>query len=190
LTPPQKAPSSPASEGAELGRFGRRREKAFSSGYALEHAADVRAVVADLRARFPAASIFLVGTSRGSVSVASLGARITDGVAGVVLTSTMFRGTGRRSPEPGPGLGGFDFATIKVPALVVHHREDTCHVTPYADAERLGKRFPLVSVRGGLPAKSEPCQALSAHGYLGKEAETIEAIAHWMLKKPYRREVD
>ena len=38
-----------------------------------EHAQDVAAVVKDLRRRFPAAKLFLVGTSRGTVSAASLG---------------------------------------------------------------------------------------------------------------------
>jgi len=50
-----------------------------------EHLTDVRAVLADLGRRFPGLPFFLVGTSRGSVSAASLGARIDRGVAGVVL---------------------------------------------------------------------------------------------------------
>lgn len=32
--------------------------------------------------------------------------------------------------------------------------------------------------------------AMSAHGDLGKEAETIEAIVGWMLRKPYRRDIE
>jgi hypothetical protein len=33
---------------------------------------------------------------------------------------------------------------------------------------------------GGLPPKSRPCEARSAHGYFGVEAETIQRIADWM----------
>jgi hypothetical protein len=34
------------------------------------------------------------------------------------------------------------------------------------------------------------CEAQSAHGFLGKEAETVEAIVGWMLGRPYRREIE
>lgn len=155
-----------------------------------EHLTDVRAVLADLGRRFPGLPFFLVGTSRGSVSAASLGARIDRGVAGVVLTATMYRATGQRSREPGPGLSRFDFGSLKSRVLLVHHRDDACPSTPYADAAGLAKRFPLVSVKGGLPATSAACEPMSAHGFLGKEAETVDAIVGWMLGRPYRREIE
>jgi len=72
----------------------------------------------------------------------------------------------------------------------VHHHQDGCQITPYAEARRQSDRYPLISVSGGKPPQSEPCEALSAHGYLGKEPETVEAIVHWMLKKPYRKEIE
>src|SRR5262249_54232236 len=54
-----------------------------------EHATDVRALIAALRAegRVP---VWLVGTSMGSVSAASVAARLTDGGPdGIVLTSSV-----------------------------------------------------------------------------------------------------
>ena len=33
-------------------------------------------------------------------------------------------------------------------------------------------------------------KGLSAHGYLGKEDETVEAIVNWMLKRPFRSEIN
>jgi hypothetical protein len=30
---------------------------------------------------------------------------------------------------------------------------------------------------------------MSAHGFLGREADTVDAIARWMLKQPYPREI-
>jgi hypothetical protein len=86
-------------------------------------------------------------------------------------------------------LSGFDFTTIPSPLLFVHHTEDACTYTPYQAAQRLSDRFPLVSVSGGLPPRSGPCDAMSAHGYLGKEAETVQAIAQWMLKQPFPKEI-
>ena len=154
-----------------------------------DHFTDVSAVVADLGKRFPGLPLFLVGTSRGTISAAALGARFGSGLSGVVLTSTMFRAAGARSNEPGPGLSRFDFATIKVPVLFVHHVSDQCGVTPYGDATRLADKYPLISVFGGRAPESGPCDPFSAHGYFGKESETIEEIVNWMMKKPFRQEV-
>ena len=153
------------------------------------HFVDVSAVAGDLAKRFPGMPLFLVGTSRGTISAAATGARLGEGVAGVVLTSTMFRPASRKSKEPGPGLSKFDFATIKAPILFVHHASDQCDVTPYSDAARLSDQYPLISISGGAPPRSGPCDAFSAHGYLGKEAETVEQIVNWMLKKPFLQEV-
>jgi len=141
-----------------------------------EHRRDVAAVVGDLRARFPGAKLFLVGTSRGTVSAAHLGQALGRAVDGIVLTSAVFL----RSRE-GPGLEGFDFRSVEAPLLFVHHRDDACPICPYPAAASLAARYPLVTVRGGSPPRSGPCQALSAHGYLGKEAETVRAIRSWML---------
>ena len=44
--------------------------------FSKEHLADVQAVIGDLSRRFPCLPIFLVGTSWGSISAASLGARL------------------------------------------------------------------------------------------------------------------
>ena len=154
-----------------------------------QHFTDISAVVTDLRTRFPGLPIFLIGTSRGTISAAALGARFGQQVAGVVLTATLFRQSSGRV-ESGPGLSRFDFGTIKVPLLFVHHVSDGCGVTPYADAARLVDKYPLISVVGGRPPESGPCDALSAHGFLGKESETVEQIVNWMLKKPFREKVE
>jgi pimeloyl-ACP methyl ester carboxylesterase len=148
------------------------------------HAEDIAKVIADLRKRFPGAPVFLVGTSRGTISAASIAGRLGPAVDGVVLTATLFLANKRA-----PGLSGFDFATIPAPLLFVHHVDDGCRETPYSSAKRLAERYPLVSVSGGDPPQSEPCQALTPHGCLGRERETVEAVASWMLKKPYRNEI-
>jgi hypothetical protein len=153
------------------------------------HLTDLSAIIEDLGKRFPGVPLFLVGTSRGTISVASVGARLGHRVAGVVLTSTMFRQTGRKSKEPGPGLSKFDFETINIPLLFVHHVSDQCEVTPYGDAARLSEKYALISVFGGSAPQSGPCEPFSHHGYLGKESETVEQIVNWMLKKPFEYQV-
>ncbi|MGH7830540.1 MAG: alpha/beta hydrolase [Candidatus Binatia bacterium] len=154
-----------------------------------QHFTDISAVVADLQKRHPAVAVFLVGTSRGSVSAAALGARFGQQLSGVILTATLFFRSPPRAKEKGPGLSQFDFADIKVPLLFVHHVGDQCHVTPFGEAARLAEKYPPISVFGGLPPQSEECDALSAHGFFGKESETIEEIVNWMRKRPFRDEV-
>lgn len=149
-----------------------------------EHANDVGAVVDDVNKRFPDAKIFLVGTSRGTISAASAGALRGERINGIVLTSTLFV-----AAKVGPGLSSFDFRSIKVPLLFVHHRQDDCRQTPYSSAHRLSSQFPLISVAGGDPPQSGPCEPFSNHGYLGREAQVIDAISAWMLGKPFPADV-
>ena len=149
-----------------------------------DHATDIRALIRDLKQRFPGAKIFLLGTSRGTISAAALGASLGDAVQGVVLSSTV-----TNSDRTGTALSAFDFDSIKVPVLLVHNRDDGCRSSPYSGAERLSKKFPLVSVSGGDPPQSEPCEAMSQHGYLGREAPTAQAIRNWMLGREFAREI-
>ncbi len=157
----------------------------FRTGRA--HVEDIAAVVKDLKNRFPQAKIFLVGTSRGTLSAAYVGRALGGAVDGVILTSTVFYGPRRGS---GIGLAGFDFAAIKAPLLFVHHRYDSCRACPYGAAEDLGRAYPLITVKGGKPAESDPCESLAAHGYFGREAETVAAIKNWMLGQAFPKTVD
>ncbi len=148
------------------------------------HAADVRAVVAEVKRRHPGLPVFLVGTSRSTISMAHLAKRMGGEVDGAVLSSSLWR-LGR-----GPALAAFDWSEAKVPLLFVHHREDACAFTLYQQIPSGAAAFPLVSVKGGKSPESGPCDPFHAHGFYGREPETVEAIAAWMLKKPFRREID
>ena len=75
-----------------------------------EHAADIGAVIGDLARRFPGIPSYLIGTSRGTVSAAAVGARNFPTISGVVLTATVLR---KNQPRRGdkrssPGLSGFN----------------------------------------------------------------------------------
>jgi hypothetical protein len=154
---------------------------AFREGAA--HTTDLRAVVADVKRRFPGLPVFLLTTSRSTISGAYQGRALGKELAGVMLSSSLFRS------RQGPVLAIFDFHSIHVPILFVHHRQDTCGATPYYEAERLGKSFPLISVSGGKPRESDACEPFSPHGYYGKEAETVAAITAWMFGKPFPKEI-
>ena len=152
-----------------------------------QHAADVGAIIAALAARFPGAEFYLVGTSKGTVSAAALGARLGAKVAGVVLTSTV-----TQESRGGRGLSGFDFGTLKVPVLIVHHKSDSCHVTPYYAVEKIAReyRYPLVTVTGSEGAHGDDCQAFSYHGYAGRENQVAAAIMQWVNTRAVAPTID
>lgn len=139
------------------------------------HADDVRTVVGELQKRYPALPVFLVGTSRGTVSAAYAGAALGDAVAGVVLSSTVFNAT-----RGGAGVSGFDWDTIRTRLLFVHHADDACIATPYFMARRVAAHRTLVSAHGGDAPRSDPCEPFSAHGFLGVEVPVVDAIVQWM----------
>lgn len=148
------------------------------------HAEDIAKVIADLRQRFPKAPLTLIGTSRGTVSAASVANQLPGLFERVVLTASLF--TASRS---GAGLAGFDYASIKAPLLFVHHADDGCPQTPHNTAKRLAATWPLITVTGGRPAESGPCEALAAHGFFGKEAETVEAVKNWIRGRSFATQI-
>jgi len=165
-------PDLPSDRGADLWNF-------RTSG---AHAEDVGALIAALRATAPG-PVWVIGTSMGTLSAANAAARLkSGGPDGVVLTSTVTR-TFKQSGESVLTVGLGD---IRVPTLLVHHRDDACRVAPYAGASRVlaalehAPAKELLTFQGGSPPQSEPCEARSAHGYLGLEAEVVDAIAAWV----------
>ncbi len=162
------------------------REQGMTAVYrrSPEHAQDIAAAVAALRGpeKLP---VWLVGTSMGSVSAAAAAIALGNGIDGLVLTSSItrpIRNGPHWIPEPG-GIRDFALAQVGVPVFVLGHVGDGCFATPPRDVADLARRFvrsPRVAsklVEGGLPAESEPCEALSAHGYFGIEQQAVDAIA-------------
>jgi len=150
------------------------------------HAEDIRGVIAALRGE-AAVPVWLVGTSMGTVSAANGAARLTEGGPdGLVLTSSVTR-QGRERPE---SVGDVRLGAIRIPTLVVHHKNDACRSTPYADTPGLlrdlkqAPRKELVAFDGGDPPTSGPCDARAAHGYLGLDAEVVTAIVGWITATP------
>lgn len=142
-----------------------------------EHAADVREVVAVLHKR-SGQPVWLVGTSRGTVSTAAAAIALRDSpIAGIVLTSSM---TNYREEGALPRL---DLAAIRVPALVVHHEKDECvatrpHEAPLIiDGLRNAPARKLVLAKGGSNPSGDPCGAFHWHGFIGMEREAVDEIA-------------
>ncbi len=165
-------PDAPSDHASGLSRF--RAGK--------EHAEDIRAMIATLRAIAPA-PVWLIGTSMGTVSAANGAARLRDGGPdGLVLTSTITRW----NKNQGESVGDVKLKDVHVPTLVVHHREDACPFTPFADIPGVlrdlsrAPRRELITFEGGEPPQSAPCDARAAHGYLGLDEQVVKAIADWI----------
>jgi predicted alpha/beta-hydrolase family hydrolase len=146
------------------------------------HAEDVKQVIAALRAIAPV-PVWVVGTSMGTLSAANAAARLTEGGPdGLVLTSTVTQ-TSRQSGE---SVRTVRLGEIRVPTLIVLHRDDGCRASPPSDAPTVLKaltqspRKEILTFEGGSPPRSEPCEAMAQHGFLGIEADVVEAIARWI----------
>ncbi len=144
-----------------------------------DHRKDIAALVRWLRNKADV-PVWLIGTSRGTVSVAHLAAKMK--IDGAVFTASVTEASNRR---PGTALDA-RLEDITAPALIVHNRDDDCFVTPSSNVgmirDRL-KRSAAVAVMmfgGGTPTGFSPCGAMSYHGFLGIEDKVVGAIAGWI----------
>lgn len=146
-----------------------------------EHAADVKAVIAWVRAR-ARVPVWLVGTSRGTQSAAFVATALqgAEGPDGIVLTATIL------SDDQGRPVPAMPLDRIKVPVLVVHHEQDGCQHCRFADMPQLtskltgAPRQELLTFKGGN-SRGDPCQAMAYHGFNGLEAEVVRQVAAWIL---------
>jgi hypothetical protein len=141
------------------------------------YGADVAALLNEATRRYGVQDWTFVGTSEGSIS-AFRAARMNPALARrVILTSSLFAPL-----HNGPGLSRANWEELKPPLLWVHHEGDPCQYTSYREAQRFAEKSksPLVTVRGGGPARGAACQAYTAHGYVGVESETVAAMRSWV----------
>lgn len=159
------------------------------------YADDMGAMVAHLR-RLGARRVVVVGTSRGTLSIANGVSRL--------------QGAGARRPDAQVLTSGFwkvgwaaegftiwklaaqgNSRSMKLPALLVWHKDDTCAYTLPADIpafrrwlERGGASVAVKEFSGGPAAQSDVCEARAPHGFLGLDAEVVAAVADWVGQLP------
>lgn len=156
-----------------------------------EHAQDIAGVITFLRKQAPDKPVCLVGTSNGSLSATSGAALLGDqGPDCIVLTSSV-------SIKPQSSIiarfahvfTDADLTKIKVPVLIVHHKNDSCKHTPYEPMLGYVKAFhnspkvDFITVEGGQD-HSDSCNR-GHHQFLGIEREVTAQISDWIktLKK-------
>ncbi|MCZ6742186.1 MAG: alpha/beta hydrolase [Alphaproteobacteria bacterium] len=147
-----------------------------------DHATDIRAVIAYLRCT-SAGPVFLVGTSRGTISAAGIAAHLAPGeLGGIVLTATVTRYN--RAGED--RVQSVKLEKIRVPVLLAHHQDDLCYATVFEDLPALAKEFtgaPRVDIKGykgGGNYRGSECRARSAHGFRGIEKRVVRELAAWI----------
>lgn len=144
--------------------------------HSSEHMADIQAALRWIEETSPL-PVYLVGTSRGTISAAYAALNIPDEhVHGLVLTSTM---------EELVALPGLAALTLTV--LDLSHKNDSCWVTsPAAGRAIIGalKKSPraaFVEVSGGA-SYGNPCKPMAHHGFNGIEAEVVDKVTEWLVQ--------
>jgi pimeloyl-ACP methyl ester carboxylesterase len=150
------------------------------------HAQDIHAVIKFLRTESPDLPVCLVGTSNGSLSATSAASLIQEGGPDcIVLTSSV-------SVKPKSSLVArfahvftdADLTNIKVPVLIVHHKNDRCKYTPYEPMLEFVNAFPnsprvdFITVEGGED-HPDSCNR-GYHQFLGIERTVTGQIADWI----------
>lgn len=157
---------------------------------AAEHADDLGRLVSDLRQRVKG-PVWILGTSRGTISAANAAARSQGAAApdGIVLTSVLMVGDPTaRKRWVGQTVFDLPLENIKLPLLAVGHADDGCTRSPAEEMPKLMQRITsarqqAVTVMGGKGARSsglEACEGKSPHGFWGQEAELVNGIARFI----------
>ncbi|MEL3889250.1 hypothetical protein V6B08_03210 [Ferrovibrio sp. MS7] len=147
--------------------------------YKPEFASDMALVVAE--ARKLGLPVHAVGTSRGAVSVAALfNATRPERPDSAVITSGML------ISQKIPAADTLGPSQIRVPVLLLHHRDDACAVTPPSDGPRYkallinAPRVDIEVISGGAAPKGDPCEAAHYHGFWGMDGDVVKAITTWL----------
>ncbi len=149
-----------------------------SSGYqsAKQRQQDVDKLIAEVKRRAPSINqVWLVGTSMGTISSSFMPVHNPAGYAGAIHTAAITEPYTRNSYRE---LGGFDYKKSGVPQFFVHHSSDPCNLTTYSGAKSITEKYgiPLITVTGGSNFQGPACDALTEHGFRGKEKEVMTAI--------------
>lgn len=150
-----------------------------------DHAADNAALIRFLRERTDR-PVWTVGISNGALSAASAAARLGEkrGPDGVVLMSALTQeGRNRQAAHV---VTQTSLQDIRVPVLLVHHRNDGCYVTPFSGMPGLqaaltgAPKMDLLAIEGGS-GEGNPCHT-GHHQFLGQEEAVTEATGAAMRR--------
>ncbi len=167
---------APAEWQGEDGLAGHRAEPA--------HAAQLERLADALRTRHPALPLWLMGTSRGTISAVNAATRWRHAPELLVLVSPLLEGNpGARRSWVSQTVFELPLETLRVPTLLVGHAGDACLRSPPSRLpellQRVGsarKRSLLVGQGPAAPVTLAACEGRSPHGLMGEESALIQAI--------------
>ena len=151
----------------------------FGFRHSHDHVSDVDEVIKDIQEKYDLPT-WIIGTSRGTESVANIAINSSQPLAGVIFTASM---TNRN--KKGWDLTDFSLRSIKIPSLFVHHENDACKVTRPDRIEGISRKLTnspsvkVVMVDGGM-TKGNPCKPFSHHGFNGIENHVVEVISNFI----------
>jgi hypothetical protein len=155
----------------------------------LQHAKEIGHVVAHIKGRL-GVPVWLIGTSSSSMSAVNAAARLP--VAGLPSPHGIVSASSQTFLTPYCGRTVYDasLSAIRVPVLVVSHRDDGCACSPGSPAAgaRLIAALTGTSSKehrifaGGLAPLSAPCHARAPHGFFGIEERVVKSIAEWIKR--------
>ncbi len=156
-----------------------RRDGLVGFRHSIEHRQDIAAVIGWIR-RTADVPVWLIGASRGTVSLGHLAAKLK--IDGAVFTASVTESGGRR---PATALDG-RLEAVTAPVLIVHHDDDECYVTPGNNLHMIKDRLinsaavKVMMFSGGRVEDQNGCKAMTYHGFLGIEDKVVAAIAGWI----------
>lgn len=147
------------------------------------HAQDIGQVVHWLRER-GARQVWLLGTSRGSLSAVNAASRLQGDMApdGLAITSVLSAGGSGRQAWVAHSVFDLPLERIRQPTLLLGHVDDTCPRSPPSSqarvAERIGASAQTLLMSGGAGPVHGPdaCEGRSPHGFWMQDAEMVAAI--------------
>lgn len=143
------------------------------------HMADVQKVLAFIKTKADL-PVWVVGTSRGTISATATAIHVQNEIAGLVLTSSVVN-----NKKPG-AIPKQELADIRVPVLVLHHTKDACPLCQPQEVPNILrglKNAPIkkeIMVSEGDNPTGDPCAALHWHGFIGMEKEAVDTIGRWI----------
>ena len=155
----------------------------YAERVADDHLSDLAAVAVKVHGMSPA-PVWLVGTSRGTVSATAAAIRYAERAIfdGIVLTSAI---VGSKKPQAVPRQS---IDKIRVPVLVYMNANDGCSECQLSDAKRLIGKFAaspvqaFMAVQGGGDPTGDPCHGNHYHGFIGMESQAVADIVGWINK--------
>ena len=163
---------------------------------AAQHAEDLGKVIANLRTHTQGI-VWVVGTSRGSISAANAASRLSGPSApdGIVLTSALMSGQSTaKKAWVAQTVFDLPLENIRIPLLVIGHAADKCLRSPPDAMGRITARTrairqQVVTVIGGPgydgPPSLNACEGRAPHGFVDQEAEVAAGIARFIRGEKY-----